>query len=180
MWTHSPMVLTNPVPDLPLSSSNSQHSPGHEAWRPCLLLMYANVLHPSVRLLNLDFTCFQPCSRPSYSTFPLLASIHTSSIDCSSSSSSYLFISFLPLRHQGARLPGSEPALTRSGWGEGPPPLPVSMQIGLVLIKRQLHISFKSWVKMGKGEGMPLWGGEGCLVGVMLWKLLFSAAEGNK
>lgn len=152
------MVLTNPLPDLPLSSSNSQHSPGHEAWRPCLLLMYANVVHPSVRLLNLDFTCFQPCSRPSYSTFSLLASIHTSCIDCSSSSSS-----FLPLRHQGARLPGSEPALTRSGWGEGPPPLPVSMQIGLVLIKRQLHISFKSRVKMGKakaclsGEAKVVW-----------------------
>lgn len=71
MWTHRPLVLTNPLPDLPLSSSNSQHSPGHEAWRPCLLLMYANVLHPSVPLLNLDFTCFQPCSCPSYSTVPL-------------------------------------------------------------------------------------------------------------
>lgn len=55
------------------------------------------------------------------------------------------------------------------------------MQISLVLIKRQLHISLKSRAKGREGDGgMPRQGGEGCLLGVMLWKMLFSAAEGNK
>lgn len=54
------------------------------------------------------------------------------------------------------------------------------MQISLVLIKRQLHISLKSPEKGREGDGTPRQGGEGCLLGVMLWKLLFSAAEGNK
>ncbi|KAF3687527.1 hypothetical protein EXN66_Car003199 [Channa argus] len=62
-------------------------------------------------------------------------------------------ISFLPLQHQGARLPGSHPTLARSGWWkeeESPPPLPVCMQIGLILIKRQLHILLKSLSEVGK------------------------------
>ena len=81
-----------------------------------------------------------------------LALIHTSCISCSSSSSYLLSISFPPLRHQGARLPGSQPALARSrrGGGGSAAPLPVRMQIGLVLIKRQLHISLKSPVEVGK------------------------------
>ncbi|KAK2816874.1 hypothetical protein Q5P01_025065 [Channa striata] len=83
-----------------------------------------------------------------------LAPFPTSHISSVPPPSILLSISFLLLQHQGARLPGSQPALARSGrWEEEEeslPPLPVCMQIGLVLIKRQLHISLKSPSEVGK------------------------------
>lgn len=47
-----------------------------------------------------------------------------------------------------------------------PPPIPVRMQISLVLIKRQLHISLKSQSEVGEEKAYLSGEAKGCLAGV--------------
>lgn len=113
----------------------------------CMLMCHIHLFVCLIWILLVPSHVPAPPTPPS----PPLAHIHTSRISRSSSSAS----SSSPSSRCDIRafvcLDCSQLA-GGSGWGGGvgPPPLAVRMQIGLVLIKRQLHISLKPPAEVGK------------------------------
>lgn len=107
---------------------------------------------------------------------PPLAPIHTPFISCSAASASFPSPSCRSDIRALVCLDCSQLVHGQDGWEKGPPPLPVHMQIVLVLIKRQLYISLKSPVEVGEEKAYP--SREAMVVQLewMLWELLFRAA----